>query len=86
MACGPYTWNNISAEDWQKGQAKAKETGIDLPGNEGNFALNTPLGAISGTYKYSPESQSLTVEVTDKPMFVPCSMIEDRLNGMMQKA
>ena len=63
--------------------AKAK-TGITGAGgifagdvNAGNFSLSTFVGAIAGNYTLS--ASTLQVEITDKPMFLSCSMIEEEL-------
>jgi hypothetical protein len=43
----------------------------------GEFSLSTFAGTISGSYDVSPSN--LNIEITDKPIFVSCSMIESEL-------
>ena len=69
-----------SAEDFL---VKAK-TGITGAGgmfagdvNAGNFSISTFVGAIAGNYTLN--ASTLQVEITDKPMFLSCSMIEEEL-------
>lgn len=69
-----------SAEDFL---VKAK-SGITSAGgiffgdvNAGNFSISTFVGAIAGTYTF--RGSTLQVEITDKPMFLSCSMIEEEL-------
>lgn len=45
--------------------------------NSGNFELNVFGNNIKGNYTIN--GQVLNLEVTDKPFFVPCSMIESFL-------
>ena len=45
--------------------------------NEGNFNLPTPVGAIEGNYSVS--DNELKIDITKKPMMLPCSMIESEL-------
>lgn len=45
--------------------------------NSGDFEVNVFGNNIKGNYVVS--GQSLEVEITDKPFFVPCSMIESYL-------
>ena len=45
--------------------------------NSGEFEVNVFGNNIKGNYVVS--GQTLEVEITDKPFFVPCSMIESYL-------
>lgn len=50
---------------------------FDGSAGSGTFSLPTPIGAFEGTW--SVVGQSIVIEVTTKPFFVPCSAIESRL-------
>ena len=50
----------------------------------GTFFLPTPLGEFRGRYLVSPTS--ITIEVDEKPFFVPCSAIEARLSEYVEKS
>jgi len=43
----------------------------------GSFGLVTPIGAVRGRYAVS--GQSVHISVDEKPVFLGCGMIEDRL-------
>lgn len=43
----------------------------------GQFSLSTFVGSISGTYDVS--ESNLNIDISDKPMFLSCSMIEQEL-------
>ncbi|MEO6819200.1 MAG: hypothetical protein ABI266_02905 [Ginsengibacter sp.] len=45
--------------------------------NSGDFELNVFGNNIKGNYFV--EGQTLNIDITDKPFFVPCSMIESFL-------
>jgi len=47
----------------------------------GTFSLPTPLGQIKGTYKIT--SATAHFSINEKPMLVPCSLIESKLNGFL---
>lgn len=51
---------------------------------EGEFALPTPVGTFRGRYEVVGES--IVVDVTHKPVFVPCSAIESRLSHYVKGA
>jgi hypothetical protein len=48
----------------------------------GQFSLSTFVGTITGSYDVSPSS--LNIDISDKPMFVSCSMIEQELKKYLQ--
>ncbi len=50
--------------------------------NEGNFNLPTPVGAIEGNY--SVINKELKIDITKKPMMLPCSMIESELEKRLK--
>ena len=56
-----------------------QEVGGTVTGDEtaGNFSVGSPLGSVKGNYAVS--GGTLTVTITDKPMFAPASMIEDKI-------
>jgi hypothetical protein len=48
----------------------------------GDFSLPTPVGVFEGTY--SIDKNTIWVEVSDKPFFVPCSAIEAKLGELVR--
>ncbi len=45
--------------------------------SEGEFAINSPLGKVSGTFVV--QGQSFNISITDKPFLVSCDRIEEEL-------
>ncbi len=62
------------------------EAGGEITGSasEGAFSLSTPVGAFRGSYTIS--EQTIFLEVTDKPFFVPCGTIEARLASYVKES
>ena len=50
--------------------------------SEGNFAINSPLGKVSGTYTVL--GQSFNINISDKPFLVSCSKIEEELRKQIK--
>jgi len=67
------------AEIIEKVKLKIENEGGSFAGDEkeGNFNLSTPVGAIEGNY--SVNDNELKIDITKKPMMLPCSMIESEL-------
>ena len=59
--------------------AAISAAGGSFSGNNstGQFAINSPLGKVSGTFVV--EGQSFNISITDKPFLVSCTRIEDEL-------
>jgi hypothetical protein len=58
-------------------------------GGFGEFSLPTPLGNFSGTFEVTDNEDggcAFRINVDEKPMFVPCSAIEDHLGRRLDKA
>ena len=63
-------------EEIQSGFANAGGR-VSVEDNAGSFSIDTPVGLFGGNFVVS--ERSITIEVDDKPMFVPCSAIESQL-------
>ena len=50
----------------------------------GTFFLPTPVGDFRGRYTVS--ASTITIDVDEKPFFVPCSAIETRLRQYVEDA
>lgn len=50
--------------------------------NSGEFSLSTFVGEIKGNYTVS--GSNLNIDITDKPMFLGCSMIEAELKKYLK--
>jgi len=67
------------ADTIKKVKAKIEQEGGTFNGdeNEGNFSLPTPVGEIEGSYHVTADE--LKIDITKKPTFLPCSMLEGEL-------
>jgi len=72
------------AEIINKVKSKIENEGGNFTGDEseGNFNLPTPVGAIEGNYTVS--ENELKIDITKKPMMLPCSMIESELEKRLK--
>jgi hypothetical protein len=79
MSCPAITLTGITTEKYQTLLAKAAAQGLELAGPSGS----TGFQGMQFTWNYDAASDSLTIQCTDKPIFVPCSMIESRIRSLM---
>lgn len=48
----------------------------------GKFSIGTPLGSVKGNYTI--QAQIFVIDITDKPMLVGCSRIENELRKYLE--
>lgn len=78
-ACPEIVATGITPEKYQTLLATAKAQGLDLTGATGS----TSYQGLDFTWTYDAAGQSLTIQCTGKPIFVPCSMIESRIRALL---
>ena len=68
----------------EKIRAKMTDAGGHFEGSPtvGHFSLPTPVGAFDGSYTI--DKNTIWVEVSEKPFFVPCSAIEAKLVAIVK--
>jgi len=77
--CPEIVLSEITAEKYQSLLATAKAQGLDLTGETGS----TTFQGMDFTWAYDPAAQSLAIQCTNKPIFLPCSMIESRIRSLI---
>jgi len=65
-------------------KSKIENEGGSFTGDEkeGNFNLPTPIGSVEGNY--SVGDNELKIDITKKPMMLPCSMIKSELKKRLK--
>jgi hypothetical protein len=79
MACPSITLTGITTENYQTLLAKAAAQGLNLAGTTGS----TEYQGMQFLWNYDAAAGSLTIQCTDKPIFIPCSMIESRIRALV---
>ena len=77
------SYNGSAEELVAKATTAITRAGGNFEGNitSGIFSLQTFMGEIAGTY--TAFEQQMDIEITKKPMLVPCSEIEKQLKNYM---
>ena len=78
-ACPEILATGITLEKYQTLIATAKAQGLDLTGATGS----TSYQGLDFTWTYDSAGETLTIQCTGKPIFVPCSMIESRIRALL---
>jgi len=68
----------------EKIRAKMTGSGGQFEGSDavGRFSLPTPVGAFEGSYTI--DKNTIWIEVTDKPIFIPCAAIKAKLIAIVK--
>ena len=78
-ACPEIVATGVTPEKYRTLLATAKAQGLDLSGETGS----TTYQGLDFTWTYDAAGESLTIQCTGKPIFVPCSMIESRIRALI---
>lgn len=78
-ACPEILATGVTPEKYQTLLATAKAQGLDLTGETGT----TTYQGLDFTWTYDDDAETLTIQCTAKPIFVPCSMIESRIRALL---
>jgi hypothetical protein len=79
MSCPAIVLSGLTAEKYQSLLAAAHAQGLELSGLGGA----TDYQGMTFTWAYDQDAQTLTIQCTDKPFFVPCSMIEQKIRALI---
>lgn len=68
-----------------KARRVVEEQGGQFTGDDqsGQFHVSIMGNTVAGSYRV--EGQELQIEITEKPMFAPCSLIESYLKQQLEK-
>lgn len=77
--CPPMTFDGLTPDRYAQLLLKAAAQGLPITGDSGS----TTYQGIDVTWGYDPAAQTLTIECTNKPFFVPCSMIEQKIRATL---
>jgi hypothetical protein len=79
MSCPAITFAEITADKYQTLLATAAAQGLNLAGEQGSSTYQ----GLDFTWAYDAPGETLTIQCTGKPIFIPCSMIEARIRALI---
>ncbi len=83
-SCDKQVFTGLTPERFSALEQQAAAGGIAIAGDSGTATTNIPgAGDITMTWDYDRAAQTLTLQVTDKPMFIPCSAIASRVQNLV---
>ena len=77
--CPPIALSEITSEKYAALLTQAQSQGLNLVGESGS----TTFQGMDFTWSYDAAGQTLTIQCTDKPIFIPCSLIESRIRSLI---
>ena len=80
--CGPYTYSGITQAKIDKMLQALKESGAKVTGNN-PWHVDTNSHGVKLLGSWNSANGVLTIEVTDKTWYVPCSAIKDKLDSLI---
>jgi hypothetical protein len=80
MSCAAQVFSGITASRFQCLIAKAAANGIEISGNSGSASKD----GITIAWNFDPDAGSLTLQCTDSPIFMPCGVINGKLEQLVE--
>jgi hypothetical protein len=77
--CPPISFDGVSATQYATLLQTAQSQGLNLVGESGS----TTYQGMDFSWNYDPAAQTLTIQCTAKPIFIPCSMIEAKVRSVV---
>jgi hypothetical protein len=80
MSCAMLSYNNVTPAAWQCGVDKAAGYGITISANVGSVTAR----GFTVKWNYAPAAETFTIQCTDSPWIVPCSLINGTINDAVE--
>jgi hypothetical protein len=84
-ACAMLTYNNVTPAAWQCGVQLAAGYGVTITTDQGKASAS----GFTIAWNYNPSAQTLSLQCTDSPFIVPCSLInnfiDDKVHGCLSQ-
>jgi hypothetical protein len=77
--CDVQTFSGITPEHFACLLQKAQSSGINISGNSGTASQD----GITIAWNYDPASQVLTIQCTEKPVFLLCGVITSQITDLV---
>jgi hypothetical protein len=79
--CATQTFTGITIERFGCLLAKAQEAGINIVGNSGSATQD----GITIDWNFSPAEQTLDLQCTSAPFYVPCGTINSKIHDLVDE-
>jgi hypothetical protein len=80
-ACAMLTYNNVTKAAWESAkQAVTARFGVQIKADSGNASSD----GFTVHWSYDGSAEMLSVQCTDSPLLVPCSLINSEINNMIE--
>ncbi len=79
-ACKPVVFKNITREHFYAVRARIRaQADVSINGDSGTAAGN----GFSASWNYDEAAQTLSIQCTNKPFFVPESLVADKITALV---
>jgi hypothetical protein len=78
--CEAQIFSNIARERWVGMQSKAAQIGVELTGDSGQASQK----GFTFSWNYDEEMQTLTIQCLDHPFFAPCSLVNAKMQELVE--
>ena len=80
-ACAMQTFNNVTPAAWESAkQVVATKFGVQISTDSGTVSSD----GFTVHWNYDAQTEILSIQCTDSPIFIPCSVINSEIHDMVE--
>lgn len=79
-ACAMLTYNNMTQAAWQSTQQAVAQYGIQITRDSDSASSD----GFTVHWSYNGATETLSIQCTDSPFLVPCSIINSKINDVIE--
>lgn len=80
-ACALQIFSNVTQNTLNCLEAAARSQGYDISGNSGSYTQD----GFTIAWNYNSSNETLQIQCTDSPWYVPCSVINGRIHDIAEQ-
>jgi len=80
-ACGMQSFSNVTADVWNCCKSTAANYGVQISSDSGSASSH----GFTVNWNYDASSQVLQLQVTDKPFWAPCSIVNSKIHDAVDE-
>lgn len=85
MACEPKTYGGVDATKMQQIRQELRKLGLTVPDTEQGKITSAEIG-VEAEFRWDSAAQTVSVEIFQKPFFLPCGFIYGRLEQTINRS
>ena len=84
MACDEKVFSGVNADKMAYVRTELRRLGLSVPEAESGMITSAEIG-VEASFTWSPQAETLSIQIFQKPIFLPCAFIYGRLAASLEQ-